>query len=93
MSSRLTSTNTKTKQPVYWLGLDNAKAKLVYSLINTQGIEQIYGTVANNVVGIIELLLTVSGGLFRIMCKLSRDLYECRRAISSLVISLRFLMY
>ena len=37
--------------------------------------------------------LSAQTGLFRIMCKLSRDLYECRRAISSLVISLRFLMY
>lgn len=62
MSKKLTSTNTKTtSDPTYWLGLDTAKAKLDYSLINTQGIEQIYGTLINNTLEIIELLLTISG--------------------------------
>lgn len=57
------ATNDETKQLVsaYWLGFDTAKAKLDYSLITAQGLEQDYGTVANNETEIAELLLSVEG--------------------------------
>jgi transposase len=45
----------------YFLGFDVAKSKLDYSLINEQGIEQIYGSVSNEAVAIASLLLTVAG--------------------------------
>lgn len=62
MVKKNASTNTKiTSEPNYWLGFDTAKTKLDYSLINAQGIEQHYGTVANNVGGILSLLLTIDG--------------------------------
>jgi transposase len=55
------NTGTQLPIPTYWLGLDTAKAKLDYSIINHQGIEQDYGTVTNNVMEIIGLLLTIDG--------------------------------
>lgn len=62
MVKKLSSTNiATTSDPTYWLGFDTAKAKLDYSLINQQGIEQDYGTVANNVAEIACLLLTIGG--------------------------------
>lgn len=62
MSVKLKSTNAKTTpSPSYWLGLDTAKTKLDYSLINSQGLEQDYGNVANNAVEIVCLLLTIGG--------------------------------
>ena len=45
----------------YFLGFDVAKAKLDYALVNEQGIEQIYGKVANNETDIATLLLTIAG--------------------------------
>jgi transposase len=45
----------------YFLGFDVAKAKLDYALVNEQGIEQIYGKVANNETDIATLLLTICG--------------------------------
>lgn len=44
----------------YFLGFDAAKAKLDWSLINEQGIEQLYGTVANEAAAIASFLLTTS---------------------------------
>lgn len=51
----------KTAVPIYWLGFDTAKLKLDYSLIDTQGHEQSYGTVANNERALMQLLLTITG--------------------------------
>lgn len=45
----------------YFLGFDVAKAKLDYSLVNEQGIEQFFGKVANNEIDIATLLLSVAG--------------------------------
>ncbi len=45
----------------YFLGFDAAKAKLDWSLINEQGIEQAYGKVANDTAAIAGLLLTIGG--------------------------------
>lgn len=45
----------------YFLGFDAAKAKLDYSLVNEQGIELLYGRVANNETDIATMLLTISG--------------------------------
>jgi transposase len=45
----------------YFLGFDVAKAKLDYSLVNEQGVEQLFGKVANNEVDIAVLLLSVAG--------------------------------
>jgi transposase len=47
--------------PAYYLGFDTAKAKLDYSLIDAQGIEQLFGTVLNAAAPLAELLLTVTG--------------------------------
>ena len=44
----------------YFLGFDVAKAKLDYSLVNEQGIEQMYGKVANNETDIATSLLTIA---------------------------------
>ena len=44
----------------YFLGFDAAKAKLDWSLINEQGIEQSYDKVANDELAIASLLLTIS---------------------------------
>ncbi len=45
----------------YYLGLDVSKAKLDYSLINEQGIQQMAGTVANEEEAIATILLTIAG--------------------------------
>ena len=45
----------------YFLGFDAAKIKLDWSLINEQGIEQLYGKVANEESAIATLLLTIGG--------------------------------
>jgi len=61
MSKNLDTTNAKTNKPEYWLGFDTAKAKLDWSLIDAQGLEQTYGTVTNNTLEIAALLLTIAG--------------------------------
>lgn len=61
MSKKLNLTNTITDQPSYWLGFDTAKAKLDWSLIDAQGLEQTYGTLTNSVTEIVTLLLTIDG--------------------------------
>jgi transposase len=45
----------------YFLGIDVAKAKLDWSLVNEQGIEQSGGIVANEPLAIATLLLTITG--------------------------------
>ena len=47
----------------YFLGLDVSKAKLDYSLINEQGLQQMAGVVVNEETAIATILLTVAGGL------------------------------
>jgi len=61
MVKNLDTAFTKTAKPNYYLGFDTAKAKLDYSLIDVQGIEQTYGTVTNSAVEIVTLLLTIGG--------------------------------
>lgn len=50
-----------TDIPTHYLGFDTAKAKLDYSLIDAQGIEQLFGVVPNGVIALAELLLAVVG--------------------------------
>ena len=45
----------------YFLGFDVSKAKLDYSLVNVQGIELVYGKVANAEIDIATLLLSLAG--------------------------------
>jgi transposase len=62
MSEKRTLTTTRiTSDPNYWLGFDVAKAKLDWSPINRQGIEQTYGKITNTVTEIATLLLAVAG--------------------------------
>lgn len=60
MSKKSTLMNTPADSPAYYLGFDTAKAKLDYSLIDAQGIERLFGTAPNTVVGLAELLLAVA---------------------------------
>ena len=45
------------KQNCMYVGFDTAKAKLDWSLIDLQGIEQTYGTVPNDAAELMTLLL------------------------------------
>jgi transposase len=45
----------------YFCGFDVAKAKLDWSVVNEQGIEQASGVVVNEAVAIASILLTIGG--------------------------------
>jgi transposase len=62
MSKKSTRMNTApADSPAYYLGFDTAKAKMDYSLIDAQGIEQTFGAVPNSAIALAELVLTIAG--------------------------------